>query len=180
MSNSTRGKESEHSSSGSQSTRTESTSTETPAPASFERGQVTHEYRALGTELIPAIGIRVRGLDGTWQPETLALVDSGADVSAFPATWASSLGVTLDPSCCEEKEAMTAAGPTVIWAYKPGLQVAVEGVAHLLKADFCSGLDVPLLGRRDFFDKYRISFDQRAKTFTLEPYGPRNWSETGP
>lgn len=120
------------------------------------------------------------GLDGAWQPETLALLDSGADVSTFPASWANSLGVVLDPSCCEEKKATTAAGPAVVWAYKPGLRVAVEGATHLLNADFCVGLDLPLLGRRDFFDKYRITFDQRAKTFTLEPYGPRDWSETGP
>jgi hypothetical protein len=27
-----------------------------------------------------------------------------------------------------------------------------------------------LLGRNDFFNVYKVSFDNRAETFTLEPY----------
>ena len=31
-------------------------------------------------------------------------------------------------------------------------------------------LKVVLLGREDFFQQYRVSFDQRQKTFRVEPY----------
>lgn len=129
-----------------------------------------HEYRTIGGALVPALAIRVQGLDGAWQPETLALIDSGADLTTFPASWAKSLGIALDASCCEEKQAVTAGGPAVVWAYPQGLRVSIEGIDHWLKAEFCIGLDLPLLGRRDFFDSYRIMFDERAKSFTLEPY----------
>jgi hypothetical protein len=32
------------------------------------------------------------------------------------------------------------------------------------------GLGAVLLGRNDFFNVYKVSFDNRAETFTLEPY----------
>lgn len=180
LTDSRRGSESEHRSFESPSTRTESTSTEGAEAASLGLGAVTHAYKTLGGELVPALGIRVQRLDDSWLPETPALLDSGADVSTFPAEWAKRLGIKLDLSCCEEKKAKTAGGAVVVWAYPQGLRVHVEGVGHRLKADFCEGLDVPLLGRRDFFNAYRVTFDERAKTFTLEPYGPQLWSEKGP
>jgi hypothetical protein len=71
--------------------------------------------------LVPALDIRIRGLDGQLQPGTPAIIDSGADIST-------------------------------------------------LKADFCEALEVPLLGRRDFFVKYKVCFNERRSTFTLEPY----------
>lgn len=112
----------------------------------------------------------MRTLDGQLQPETPALIDSGADVSTFPAAWAASLGIALDASCCEERKAVTAGGPATVWAYAQGLKVVIDGFEHHLKAEFCEGLDLPLLGRKDFFAKYKITFDQRAESFTLEPY----------
>lgn len=157
-------------SSASPSTPTQSTSTRREAPVAARLRRTKHEYKSLGGELVPALDIRLRTLDGTWQPETPALIDSGADVSTFPAGWAPSLGVTLDASCCEEKKAVTAGGPATVWAYSPGLKVLIDGAEHHLKAEFCEGLDLPLLGRRDFFMKYRVSFDQRTESFTLEPY----------
>jgi hypothetical protein len=177
----TKDSETERRSSTSPTTQKGSTSTDGSGAFSLEQEQTTHEYKSLGRgQLVPALSIRVRGLDGVLQPETPALIDSGADVSTFPASWAKSLGIELSPRCCERKEATTAAGPATVWAYSQGLRVIIEGVEHWLKAEFCEGLDLPLLGRRDFFDAYKITFDERAKTFTLVPYGPGNWSQRGP
>jgi hypothetical protein len=77
---------------------------------------------------------------------------------------------------------MTAGGPAVVWRYTPGIKAVIDGVEHHLKADFCEGLYVALLGRKDFFRAYRVSFDERAKNFTLEPFDPEDapGSETGP
>jgi hypothetical protein len=119
---------------------------------------------------VPALNIRLRGADGRLQPETPAIIDSGADVSTFPGEWAKSLGITLDLTCCEEKTARTASGTTTVWCYPQGIHVSIEGVEHFLKADFCHELEVPLLGRRDFFSKYKVCFDERKKVFTLEAY----------
>jgi Aspartyl protease len=127
------------------------------------------------------LAIRLRSLDGELQPSTPAIVDSGADTSTFPASMAKSLGITLDESCCERGRAATANGETVIWSYPQGIKALIEDRGeHHLKADFCDGLTIPLLGRKDFFNAYRVTFDERAETLTLEPLGPRDWSPTGP
>jgi hypothetical protein len=39
-----------------------------------------------------------------------------------------------------------------------------------LYAVFNPQLDIVLLGREDFFERFTASFDQRAKTFRLEAY----------
>jgi hypothetical protein len=118
-------------------------------------------------------------LDGDLQPSSLAIIDSGADVSTFPVTWARGLGIKTDLTCCERSCAETAGGPAVVWTYPQGIKAVIDGVELHLKADFCEGLKVPLLGRRDFFRAHRITFDERTKTFTLEPYGPEDPKGSG-
>ncbi len=122
--------------------------------------------------MIPALPIKVKNLDGTLGPETPAILDSGADVSSFPAAWAKSIGIKLDESECEEEEATTAGGTTIVWRYPQGLRLAIEGVEHWVKAEFCEKLDIPLLGRKDFFYKYKVTFDQRRRVFLLEAFPP--------
>lgn len=140
-------------------------------PVRDGRASVTeHEYKTLGDDLVPALDICLLDLDGVEQPPTPAIIDSGADISTFPGEWAEILKIKLDLTCCEEKKARTAGGPAQIWHYSQGLHVVIEGERHHLKANFCETLEVPLLGRRDFFLKYRIAFDERAKSFTLDPY----------
>jgi hypothetical protein len=94
--------------------------------------------------------------------------------------WAKALGIQLDVTCCEKSTAETAGGPAELWIYRQGIKALIDGRKHHLKASFCKGLKVALLGRRDFFDAYKVTFDEREESFTLEPYGPREWSETGP
>lgn len=140
----------------------------------------TYPYKALaGGEYVPALPIRLFSLDGELQPSVLAVVDSGADGSTFPVMWAKGLGIGLDVSCCEESTAETAGGTVVCWIYRPGIKAWVAGREHHLKASFCEGLEVPLLGRKDFFNAYKVTFDQRAKSFMLEPYGLRDWDGVG-
>lgn len=107
-------------------------------------------------------------------PRTPALVDSGCDVTSFPAGWASILGIEFDK--CEKFSGLTAAGQDDedddkaprLWA--PGVDAVVMGRRVHLEAVFRPGLPVILLGREDFFQAFRVSFDQRKKTFRLEPY----------
>lgn len=96
--------------------------------------------------------------------------------------WAARLGIKTDLTCCERSCAQTAGGPAVVWTYPSGIKAIIDGAEHHLKADFCEGLQVALLGRKDFFYAYSVSFDERAKTFTLEPFDPEEapGSATGP
>jgi hypothetical protein len=173
----------EQSSSTSPNTPTLSTSTEAGRPEAVRLADQsrTYPYKALaGSEYVPALPIRLRSLDGVLQPSALAIVDSGADRSTFPTMWADSLGIKLHESWCEKSTAETAGGTVVCWIYPPGITALIDGREHRLKASFCEGLEVPLLGRKDLFNAYRITFDQRAKTFTLDPYPPRDWRNEGP
>ena len=130
---------------------------------------------------MPALRIRLRSLDGELQPWTPALVDSGADISTFPGSMARSLGIALDETCCERQRALTANGEATIWRYPQGIRALIEDQGeHHLKADFCDELKIPLLGRKDFFQTYRVMFDERAQTLTLEPLGLKDWSAVSP
>ena len=67
----------------------------------------------------------------------------------------------------------TAAGETIGYAYPGDVEAIVFGERLTLSATFNRGLDFVLLGRRDFFYWFRVLFDQRAKTFTIERYPER-------
>jgi hypothetical protein len=102
-------------------------------------------------------------------PEALALVDSGADRSIFPAAWAPALGIDLDQDC-EQAPGNTAGGATTNFNYAAGIEAIFMGKRIKLFATFNPGLPLILLGREDFFDTFHVSFDQRAKTMTISEY----------
>jgi hypothetical protein len=60
----------------------------------------------------------------------------------------------------------------VQYIYEPGLEVEIQamGVRIRVTAGFNPELPVVLLGRLDFFSQFRVLFDERAQTFTLERY----------
>lgn len=125
-------------------------------------------YRTLAPSgpLMPVLPVTIVGPSGE-SPPVLALVDSGADSSLFPMQIAGLMGVDL--ADCEQAVSMTAGGPSTRYVWKEGLQTTVLGKTVRLRGAFGSS-PVVLLGRRDFFDEFRITFDERAKTFSLDPY----------
>jgi hypothetical protein len=102
-------------------------------------------------------------------PETLGLVDSGCDSTMLPAELAKVLGIDLTADCTEQVS-NTAGGRTTNYAYQPGIDAIVMGQKIHLQASFNPGLPVILLGREDFFALYRVAFDQKTNTFTVDPY----------
>jgi hypothetical protein len=98
---------------------------------------------------------------------TLAILDSGADSTTFPLAWAARIGIDVERDCvpapCD-----TAAGGTTGFYYPGDVEAIVMGEPLPLSATFNPGLGVVLLGRSDFFDWYKVLFDQRAKIFTIE------------
>jgi hypothetical protein len=96
-----------------------------------------------------------------------ALPDSGADASCFPEEWAPRLGVDL--SACEKHPVNTGAGKTHHHVYDTGLMATVAGFEIVLEAVF-GPINVPVLGRRDFFERFRVEFDERSRVSYLTPY----------
>ncbi len=108
-------------------------------------------------------------------PKTPAVVDSGCDVTSFPKGWAATLGIEFDK--CDQFAGVTAAGQddqnkpaNLPRRYAPGVDALVMGHKVHLEAVFRPGLPVILLGREDFFQEFKVFFDQRKKTFRLERY----------
>lgn len=95
----------------------------------------------------------------------LALVDSGADVSAFQRSVAIQLGIDL--ARCRRSRMLGVGGITD--AYRCDIEIEVEGHRFPIEVSFVSEV-VALLGRHDVFMRFVFAFDQRAQTLFVEPY----------
>jgi hypothetical protein len=104
---------------------------------------------------------------GTLRASNQGLIDSGADGSAFPRQMLQQLG--LSEADCKEETFNSAAGGGVQWVYEPGFWMTVLGYRFKTRAVFCD-TPVPLLGRADFFRRFRVDFDERGQRFTVTPY----------
>lgn len=108
----------------------------------------------------------VTGANGKSFP-FFALPDSGADASCFPEEWASKFGVDL--SACAKHPVNTGAGKTHHHVWDVGLMAQINGLDIELEAVF-GPINVPVLGRRDFFAHFRVEFDERARMTRLSAY----------
>lgn len=97
-----------------------------------------------------------------------ALVDSGADYSILPESYAGYLGVDL--SECEEKPCTTAGGKGKVLVHPAPLEAEVQAmnVRFAMTSAFTKHAVTILLGREDFFKMFRVTIDEPAQVFTLE------------
>jgi hypothetical protein len=101
-------------------------------------------------------------------PKVVGLVDSGADTSTFPVSWAAVLGIDVAESCLEY-ETDTAGGKAQQFLYEPGIYATFMGHKLHLGATFSHSCGAILLGRTDFFRYCReLRFDQQGQQFHIE------------
>ena len=112
----------------------------------------------------PQLWIRLHHRGATTRP-FLALVDSGADVSAFHLSVANRLGIDLD-QC--RPTSLRGVGGTVS-GYSCEVDIEVVDRRFLAEVRFVPSV-VALLGRHDVFMQFKFAFDQRAQTLFVEPY----------
>jgi hypothetical protein len=113
------------------------------------------------------LDVEIIGLDGRrWRDG--ALVDSGADRSAFPLHWLRRLGIrrTVD---CRKRTFDGAGGSGTQWLYEDGIQTLIEGRRIRLAGCFVDS-PVILLGREDFLCHFEVRFDQRNSRYFLRAY----------
>jgi hypothetical protein len=95
--------------------------------------------------------------------KTLALIDSGADVTTFSHSWADLMGI--DFASCTPVDV----GGSAHYVYTDGFEVEVLGERLVLPLVFFSmNLPIAYLSRVDFFEHYLVLFDQRSGEFHLE------------
>ena len=96
--------------------------------------------------------------------KVFALIDTGADECAFPASFAPLLGHSLQTG--QQRKISTGDGITV--AYSHTTRIEIEGFAtQEALIDFMPNLNIPLLGVRSFLSNFILTVDYPNKTFSL-------------
>jgi predicted aspartyl protease len=94
-----------------------------------------------------------------------ALIDTGADECAFPASFAPVLGHNLLAG--QQKKISTGNGITM--AYGHTTRIEIEGFkTQEVLVDFMPNLTIPLLGVRSFLSNFLLILDYPGKTFSLK------------
>ena len=97
--------------------------------------------------------------------KVFALVDTGADECALPASFASILGHNLQMG--QQKKVNTGNGVTI--AYGHNTRIAIEGFATQdVLIDFMPNLVIPLLGVRSFLGNFILTVDYPSGVFSLQ------------
>ena len=116
----------------------------------------------------PCIPITLRGNNGT-PIDVIALLDSGADISAIPQGLAEFLNLDLNG---EKDKAEGVGGEVDVINTKLNVQLKKghEDYNFNIPVQVILGKDKipPLLGRNSFFDKFIISFDNKKEKVTLK------------
>ncbi|OGP58972.1 MAG: hypothetical protein A2V67_19860 [Deltaproteobacteria bacterium RBG_13_61_14] len=97
--------------------------------------------------------------------KVFALIDTGADESALPASFAPILGHSLQAG--QQRKINTGNGVTI--AYSHATRIEIEGFAtQNVLIDFMPNLSIPLLGVKSFLSNFILKIDYPQKTFSLQ------------
>ena len=126
-----------------------------------------YPYKRIRDASLPLIPVRLRKADGIQLPPLLALVDSGASYSLFTAEIAELLKLEL-----------TAGTHVTLFGIKDGVDAYVHQVNCTIgwysfncriafSEELTTGFQI--LGRRDFFEKCTVLFDETDQKLYLTP-----------
>ncbi|MEK7377053.1 MAG: retropepsin-like aspartic protease [Candidatus Margulisiibacteriota bacterium] len=124
-------------------------------------------YKIYKKESYPIIKILMEGPDGPL--ETEAYVDTGASISIFQTAIASDLGIDYSKG----KVSYTMVGDGgFIPVYVHTIPMRIGHVRFPARIGFSPslGADFNLLGQKDIFDRFVVSFDRRKKIVSFQPY----------
>jgi predicted aspartyl protease len=97
--------------------------------------------------------------------KVFALIDTGADECALPASFATLLGHNLQAG--QQKRVSTGNGITL--AYGHTTRIEVEGFSTQdVLIDFMPNLNIPLLGVKSFLNNFLLTVDYPNKMFSLK------------
>jgi len=94
-----------------------------------------------------------------------ALLDSGADANLFPASLGDLMGIDIKKG---RKIRVVGIGSSELTAYQHKFHLYIGRKKFETKVDFSFEQNIPLLGRRGFFDLFKkISFSEKDKNVIL-------------
>jgi hypothetical protein len=115
--------------------------------------------------VVPMIPIKLKGQDQWF--EFWAFVDSGATYSVFASKEAEGLGIDIK----QGKKTMVVVGDgSYIPVYLFKIPVSIGEIEFTAEIGFSERLGVGfnLLGRRDFFDIFKVCFSDRERKLTFQ------------
>ena len=99
-----------------------------------------------------------------WQPVTM-LIDTGADYTMLPRFLAEPLGVDLNRDC-KVIETEGVGGKSKVFLKKTKIQAKIEQYARKIPVGFLAHDYIPpLLGRQEFFETFKVTFEKFKTTF---------------
>lgn len=113
----------------------------------------------------PYLPITLINPDTRKRLKVMALIDTGADECALPASFAPLLGHDLQAG--QERRINTGNGVTIAYAHT--LRIEIKGFAtqHVL-IDFMPNLHTPLLGVKSFLNHFVLTINYPKKMFSLK------------
>lgn len=115
---------------------------------------------------VPAIRISV--FNGSNKADYYALIDSGADISIFPAIVARRIGIDLTTG--KKDKGLGCGGNFDMFLFDDVL-IAVGGDEFGIPVCFVENdQQPPLLGLKGLFDRYKVIIDKNKKEVELKPY----------
>jgi hypothetical protein len=119
---------------------------------------------ALGDLERPYLPIRIQ--NGGRHVDTVAMVDSGADVSWFNSALANQLGFVLNPAALQNASGI---GAAQYWQFK--VRIRAGGKSFDADVGFSPSWSKPygLLGQLDFFREFLVGFDKSNNQLYYHP-----------
>ena len=112
----------------------------------------------------PYLPITIANPDTGKELKVFALVDTGADECAFPASFAPVLGHNLQAG--QVKRISTGNGITVAYSHTTRIAIKDFSTRDVL-VDFMPNLSTPLLGVKSFLGNFILTVDYPNKAFSL-------------
>lgn len=124
-------------------------------------------------EISPLFGIIQRPIaevfikhktESIWQPVTM-IVDTGADYTLLPHFFASLLGITISKDC-KTIQTQGVGGTSKVYMVKEKLPVKLGEYKRTIPLGFLSSDYIPpLLGRHEFFETFKVVFENYSVIF---------------
>jgi len=129
-------------------------------------------YRSLvaGDMARPYLLMEVTGINGTMGP-VMGLVDSGADITAFPIGYAGLMGYSA--ATLTQGTVVGAGGSTASYVATVPCSMAILGLPTIvieIQPAFVRGLESVLWGRKDFMARCDVTVMESQQQFSFTPH----------
>jgi len=118
-----------------------------------------------GEILRPLVPVKISNPETMQNIEVFALVDSGADECALPASFASILGHNLEKG--EIRQVNTGNGVTTVYSHKTQIEM-LDFSTGITVLDYMPNLSTPLLGVKSFLSQFILTLDFPEKSIKFQ------------